>query len=196
MELSVVSKMKIIFNLLFSSFMFLEIFLFFLLLSILVIVNTKAKNLIVSILVLFLLVGGTLTFCIYFSTYFFTCIDSLLIKIMDYYYFPSTIIFFFIFLIMVIDFIYTLFNKKMNLLKKVINFICSSFICLFFSIFTSLAIINKIDLSDMLTLYQNKEILAVVQISNLIFLLWIIISFFYYLFFFFKKILSKKEIEN
>ena len=44
MELGILEKMKIIFDLLFSSFMFLEILLFFRLLFILLVVNIKVKN--------------------------------------------------------------------------------------------------------------------------------------------------------
>ena len=37
------------------------------------------------------------------------------------------------------------------------------------------------------TLYQNDTILSIVQVSNFIFVLWILITAFYYLYKYFKK---------
>ncbi len=196
MELGFLEKMKIIFKLLFSSFMSIEILIFFLLLFLLLIFNIKIKNKIVPIALSVVCISLMLSFMIGFSSYTITCVDSFIMKVMDYYYFPSTVVFFFICLFMIGVFIYTLFSKKLNTLKKVINYLCSIVVFLFFSLFTCIAIVNKLDLADQIALYENKQIITVVQVSNLVVLFWIIVTVFYYLYLFFKKKFDKEKVEN
>lgn len=196
MELGFLEKMKIIFKLLFSSFMSIEILIFFLLLFLLLIFNIKIKNKIVPIALSVVCISLMLSFMIGFSSYTITCVDSFIMKVMDYYYFPSTVVFFFICLFMIGVFIYTLFSKKLNTLKRVINYLCSIVVFLFFSLFTCIAIVNKLDLADQIALYENKQIITVVQVSNLVVLFWIIVTVFYYLYLFFKKKFDKEKVEN
>lgn len=196
MDLGILDKMKIIFDLLFSSFMFLEILLFFLLLFLLLVVNTKVKNRILPVVFSILVIILLVVFGVLFSPYVFSCIDSFLLKVMEYYYFPSTVIFFFIFLIAVLDFIYTMFSKQLKSFKKIVNYLYAVGTFFFFVVFIGLATTHNIDLGDVVTLYQNKQILSVVQVSNLLFLVWGIVSIFYYLFIFFQKKFDKKEVEN
>lgn len=196
MELGLLEKMKIIFELLFSSFMSIEIIIFFLLLFLLLIFNIKIKNKIVPIALSVVCISLMIAFMIGFSSYTITCVDSFIMKVMDYYYFPSTVVFFFICLFMIGVFIYTLFSKKLYTFKKIINYLCSTVVFLFFSLFTCIAIVNKLDLADQIALYENKQIITVVQVSNLVVLLWIIVTVFYYLYLFFKKKFDKEKVEN
>lgn len=192
MELSLFEKMKMIFELLFSSFMFLELFLLFLLLFLLGVVNIKAKNKILPIFLTVIFGVSVLGFVIYHSTYVAMCIDTFIMKVMDYYYFPSTVVFFFLFFIAVLIFIYTLFSKKLLLWKKIFNYGIMSIIFLFFSMFVGSANLNHVDLADTVSLYQHDQILSIVQLSNLVFLCWIVVSFFYHLYLFFRRKFDKK----
>lgn len=192
MELSLFEKMKMIFELLFSSFMFLELFLLFLLLFLLGVVNIKANNKILPIFLTVIFGVSILGFVIYHSTYVAMCIDTFIMKIMDYYYFPSTVVFFFLFFIAVLIFIYTLFSKKLLLWKKIFNYGIMSIIFLFFSMFVGSANLNHVDLADTVSLYQHDQVLSIVQLSNLVFLCWIVVSFFYHLYLFFRRKFDKK----
>lgn len=192
MELSLFEKMKMIFELLFSSFMFLELFLLFLLLFLLGVVNIKANNKILPIFLTVIFGISILGFVIYHSTYVAMCIDTFIMKVMDYYYFPSTVVFFFLFFIAVLIFIYTLFSKKLLLWKKIFNYGIMSIIFLFFSMFVGSANLNHVDLADTVSLYQHDQILSIVQLSNLVFLCWIVVSFFYHLYLFFRRKFDKK----
>lgn len=192
MELSLFEKMKMIFELLFSSFMFLELFLLFLLLFLLGVVNIKANNKILPIFLTVIFGVSILGFVIYHSTYVAMCIDTFIMKVMDYYYFPSTVVFFFLFFIAVLIFIYTLFSKKLLLWKKIFNYGIMSIIFLFFSMFVGSANLNHVDLADTVSLYQHDQILSIVQLSNLVFLCWIVVSFFYHLYLFFRRKFDKK----
>lgn len=192
MELSLFEKMKMIFELLFSSFMFLELFLLFLLLFLLGVVNIKANNKILPIFLTVIFGVSVLGFVIYHSTYVAMCIDTFIMKVMDYYYFPSTVVFFFLFFIAVLIFIYTLFSKKLLLWKKIFNYGIMSIIFLFFSMFVGSANLNHVDLADTVSLYQHDQVLSIVQLSNLVFLCWIVVSFFYHLYLFFRRKFDKK----
>ena len=196
MDLGLFDKMKIIFQLLFSSFMSIEIVLFFLLLFLLLVFNVKIKNKLAPIILSIFLVIGIIVFCFVFSSYAITCLDSFIMKIMDYYYFPSTIVYFFIFLFMVSVCFITMFSKKMKPMKKVFNYCCSIIVFLLFSMFIVLAVYSKIDFADTVALYQNNQILTLVQVSNLIVLFWFVVSCFYYLYLFFKKKFDEKKVEN
>lgn len=196
MDLGLFDKMKIIFQLLFSSFMSIEIVLFFLLLFLLLVFNVKIKNKLVPIILSIFLVIGIIVFCFVFSSYAITCLDSFIMKIMDYYYFPSTIVYFFIFIFMVSVCFITMFSKKMKPMKKVFNYCCSIIVFLLFSMFIVLAVYSKIDFADTVALYQNNQILTLVQVSNLIVLFWFVVSCFYYLYLFFKKKFDEKKVEN
>ena len=196
MDLGLFDKMKIIFQLLFSSFMSIEIVLFFLLLFLLLVFNFKIKNKLVPIILSIFLVIGIIGFCFVFSSYAITCLDSFIMKIMDYYYFPSTIVYFFIFLFMVSVCFITMFSKKMKPMKKVFNYCCSIIVFLLFSMFIVLAVYSKIDFADTVALYQNNQVLTLVQVSNLIVLFWFVVSCFYYLYLFFKKKFDEKKVEN
>lgn len=196
MDLGLFDKMKIIFQLLFSSFMSIEIVLFFLLLFLLLVFNVKIKNKLVPIILSIFLVIGISVFCFVFSSYAITCLDSFIMKIMDYYYFPSTIVYFFIFLFMVSVCFITMFSKKMKPMKKVFNYCCSIIVFLLFSMFIVLAVYSKIDFADTVALYQNNQVLTLVQVSNLIVLFWFVVSCFYYLYLFFKKKFDEKKVEN
>lgn len=196
MDLGLFDKMKIIFQLLFSSFISIEIVLFFLLLFLLLVFNVKIKNKLVPIILSIFLVIGIIVFCFVFSSYAITCLDSFIMKIMDYYYFPSTIVYFFIFLFMVSVCFITMFSKKMKPMKKVFNYCCSIIVFLLFSMFIVLAVYSKIDFADTVALYQNNQILTLVQVSNLIVLFWFVVSCFYYLYLFFKKKFDEKKVEN
>lgn len=196
MELSLFEKMKMIFELLFSSFMFLELFILFLLLFLLGVVNIKANNKILPIFLTAIFCVSILGFVIYHSTYVAMCIDTFIMKVMDYYYFPSTVVFFFLFFIAVLIFIYTLFSKKLLLWKKIFNYGIMSIIFLFFSMFVGSANLNHVDLADTVSLYQHDQILSIVQLSNLVFLCWIVVSFFYHLYLFFRRKFDKEKVES
>ena len=68
MELGLFSKMKIILQMLFSSFMSIELVLFFFLFLLLLIFNIKIKNKIVPIVLSVFSIVGILSFVLYFPS--------------------------------------------------------------------------------------------------------------------------------
>ena len=87
--------------------------------------------------------------------------------------------------------LYTLFSKKLGMIKKIFNYFTFSLLYFFFVSFLSLCSYDMIDMMDTAKLYENNIILSIVQFSNAILLGWIIITGFYHLFLYFKKKFDK-----
>ena len=122
-----------------------------------------------------------------YTTYVKTCINSFTKAIMNYVYFPSTIVYFFIMIFVTVMILYTLFSKKLTNFKKIVNYLVFSIMYFLFMSFIALGAYDGVDLVDTSNLYQNDAILCFVQISNFILLVWLIYTGFYHLYKNFKK---------
>lgn len=79
------------------------------------------------------------------------------------------------------------FSKTMPALKKVLDSIF--FVIIYFLFFNFIIVVynNKLDLTDKVSLYTNDLVLSIVQLSNLVFVIWLVVIFFYKLYCFFSK---------
>ena len=187
MNLSLFEKFGVIFKYIFSSFLSIEMFILSLLLFVILIVNLKKNNYMIQMIAIGIYIGFIVGIIISYNTYVKTCVDSFVKEIMNYVYFPSTIVYFFIIVFGTIMILYTLFSKKLTAFKKIVNY---SFFCtlyFFFMSFVALAAYDTADIVEVSVLYQNETILSLVQISNFILLVWLIFTGFYHLYKYFKK---------
>ncbi len=187
MNLSLVEKVETILKYIFSSFLSIEMFILSLLLFLILVVNLRRNNKIVQMIAIGIYIGFVIGILISYGTYVKTCIDSFTKAIMNYIYFPSTIVYFFIIIFVTILILFTLFSKKMTQCKKIINYLFFSLLYFFFMSFIALAAYDSVDLVDVSNLYQNETILSLVQISNFILLIWLIFTGFYHLYKFFRR---------
>lgn len=187
MNLSIFEKIGIIFKYLFSSFFSIEAFIISILFFSILVLNIKRKNIVISIISIGVYLGFVLGIFITYTTYVKSSIDSFVKAVMNYIYFPSTIVYFFIIIFVTVMIIYTVLSKKISNLKKIINYAVFSLLYFFFISFLSLASYISIDLLDITKLYENDVILSIVQISNFILLIWFIYTGFYHLYLFYKK---------
>lgn len=187
MELNLIEKFSTIFKFTFSSFLSIEMLLISVLLLIILIVNLKQKNKSFQFIALAIYLGFVLGIMVSYTSYVKTCIDTFVKAILNYIYFPSTIVYFFIIIFVTIMIIYSIFSNKMSGFKKIFNFISFSMIYFFFMSFISLAAYDGIDIGNVSLLYQNNTILSLVQISNLVLFIWVLFTCFYHLFLYFKR---------
>lgn len=187
MNLSLLEKIGVIIKYTFSSFLSIELFVLSLLLFLLLYLNSRKKSQLIQISAFVLYLGFIIGIFISYTSYVQTCIDSFVKKVMNYIYFPSTIVYFFIMLFVTIVMIYTLFSRKLNGKKKVFNYSIFSILYYFFISFLSLASYDMVDLVDITKLYENDTILSIVQISNLLLVIWLLVTGFYHLYLYFKK---------
>lgn len=187
MNLSLIQKFETIFKYTFSSFLSVEMFILSLLLFLLLIVNLKRNNHLVQKVAIGIYIGFVIGILISYGTYVKTCVDSFIKAILNYIYFPSTLVYFFIIVFITVLILYTLFSSKMTLFKKVVNYLFFSILYFFFMSFIALAAYDSVDLVDVTNLYQNDTILSLVQVSNFMLVIWLLFTGFYYLFKYFKK---------
>lgn len=187
LNLSFIDKFVVIFRYVFSSFLSIEMFLMTLLLFFVLLVNLKRNNRLIQMLAIGIYLGFVLGILISYTSYVKTCIDSFIKEMLNYIYFPSTIVYFFIIVFVTIMILYNLFSKKLSFFKKVFNYLFFSFMYFLFMAFISLATYDGVDFLDVTKLYQNDTILSFVQISNLLLIVWAIFTGFYHLYLFYKK---------
>ncbi len=187
MNLSLFEKVGTIFNYIFSSFLSIEMFILSILLFIILVINLKRKNTLVQMISIGIYMGFVIGIFISYTTYVKTCIDSLSKMIMNYIYFPSTVVYFFIIVFVTTMILYTLFSKKLSQFKKIINYLFFSILYFLFMSFIALATYDVVDLLDTPRLYENDVILSIVQVSNFILLIWLLYTGFYHLYKYLKK---------
>lgn len=187
MFMSFLEKIQTLFNYMFSSFLTIELFMLILLFFFLLILNIKRKKRIVNYFtsICIIIFMGIIIFLNW--NYAVYCFDYFMEGIIKNILFPSTVVYFWIVFLVSLFTIITILNKKDMKLKRYVNYISFAFIYLLFSLFIVEVISNKIILADRVELYTNNVILAIVQISDLIFVLWVIYTLFWYLFRYFKK---------
>ena len=187
MDLSLFGKLEIIFKYIFSSFLSIEMFLMCLLLFFILIVNLRKNNYIVQLIAIGVYVGFIIGIFISYTTYVKTCINSFVKEIMNYIYFPSTIVYFFIIVFVTVMILITLFSRRISKFKKIVNYFFFSILYFFFMSFIALGAYDGVDLIDISKLYQNNTILSFVQVSNLILVIWLLYTAFYYLYKYLRK---------
>lgn len=132
-------------------------------------------------------IGFIVGILISYNTYVETCVNSFVKAVMNYVYFPSTVTYFFIMVFVTVMILYSIFTNKISNFKKIVNYSFFSLLYFFFMSFIALCTYDGVDLVETTKLYENDTILALVQISNFILLIWIIFTGFYWLYIKFKK---------
>lgn len=192
MDMSLIEMIGVIFKYMFSSVLSIEMLVLSLLLLGILLVNIKLKNKYINITAVGIYLGFILGIAISYSDYVQLCINSFVKTIMNFIYFPSTFAYYIEFVFVTGLMLYTIFNKKMKPFKKIINYICFTIMYFFFMSFITLSLTSGVDIYTTGSIYQNDVILALIQISNLLLLVWIVFTGFYELYKFFKKKYDKE----
>ena len=187
MNMSLFEKLGTIFEYMFSSFLPIGMLLLSLLLLCILLVNVNANNKYINIAAIGIYLGFVLGITISYNDYVKLCINGFVKTIINYIYFPSTFMYFLIFLFITGLMIYTIFNKNISKLKRIVNYVIFSILYFFFMSFIVLAVSSGVDIYDTVALYKNEIILSIVQVSNLLFLIWVLFTGFYELYKYFKK---------
>jgi len=187
MDLSLMGKIGIIFKYIFSSYLSIEMFILSLLLFMILVVNLERDNHLVQMVAIGIYIGFVIGILISYSAYVKTCFDSFVKAVMNYIYFPSTIVYFFIIIFVTGMILWTLFSKKLTKFKKIVNYLFFSILYYFFMSFIALAAYDGVDLVNVSELYQNNTILSFVQISNFLLVIWLLLTGFYWLYKYFHK---------
>lgn len=191
MNLSLIGKLGVILDFIFSSFLSIEMLLISILLFVILVINVNKKNIIVQVVAIGVYLGFVLGIFISYTSYVKTCVDSFVKAFMNYVYFPSTIMYFFIIIFVSIMMLNTLFNAKITKFKKIFNYAFFSIMYFFFLSFLSLCAYDGVDVIIITQLYEDEVILSIVQISNLLLVIWLVYTGFYHLYLYYKKKFDK-----
>ena len=187
MNLSILDKIFDVLKMTFSSFLGIELFLlctFFLVISIF---NIKQKEKVVNYFTLTIFSMFIILLIIFNLDYTGYCIDKVLKLVLKYIYFPSTVVYFYMEVLVVIILMITIFSEKITNFKKIFNYVVFTLFNLLFFLFISVISYSKIDLASTVDLYSNDSILSLVQVSNILFVMWFLFTFFYNLYKYFKR---------
>lgn len=193
MAVSFMEKIDLVFRNTFSSFLGIETLAIALLLFLFLILNISRKSKVVKVGIFLIIIGFLFGVAYLNRSYTIYSIDYLIKVVMNYIYFPSTLVYFIIIVLSAIFIISSNFSKKMPPLKKWLDAIFFSIIYFLFFNFIIVVFNNKLDLTDKVGLYADKTVLSIIQLSNLFFVVWLIVLLFYKLYDYFKTRYDDEE---
>lgn len=194
MAVSFLEKFDLVFRNTFSSFLGIETLAIALLLFLFLVLNISRKSTVVKVGMFLIIVGFLFGVAYLNRSYTIFSIDYLIKVVMNYIYFPSTLVYFIIIVLSAVFIISSNFSKRMPPLKKWLDAIF--FIIIYFLFFNFIIVVfnNKLDLTDKVGLYADKTVLSIIQLSNLFFVAWLIVLLFYKLYDYFKNNYDDSEI--
>lgn len=192
MTLNIFEKISLVFQSLFSSFMSIELFIIGFLLFLFLFLNIKKEEKVVRAFSVFLYALFFLLICIFYSDYTVESIDGVIKYIMNYIYFPSLAMYFVIMLFVTFGIIYTMFSKRLTLFIKRFNMIVFSILYIFYIQVIGQVAGNNIYFTTNIEIYKNETILSLVQVSNLLLLIWFLFICFYLFYQYCKKKIDEK----
>lgn len=186
-DLSLFDRLKIVLKYFTSSFMSIELIVIVLCLFLFLFFNLKRNkksvNIFVPVVVLLFLAFISMGF----HEYAIAAINEVVKFLINYYYFPSMSFYFVIMLFTTIYLIYIVYSNKYSDRFKIFNYIFCFILYAFFVGLFSYIVSNNLSLSIDYAIYKDKYILSFVQLSNLIFWLWMLITFFIKIYNYFRK---------
>ena len=173
-NISIFNKLKLIFGYFFSSFMSLELLIIVLCVFAFLFLNLKTNKRIIKIFVPI----STLLFLAFiamgFHNYVVAAVEQLIKIVMNYFYFPSMSFYFVIIILSTIYLIYNVWTTKYSERYKILNYSFSLALYILFIGLFSYVVSNGISLSIDYSIYKDKYIISFVQISNIVFALWVV----------------------
>ena len=194
MAVSFMEKFDLVFRNTFSSFLGIETLAIALLLFLFLVLNISRKSTVVKVGMFLIIVGFLFGVAYLNRSYTIFSIDYLIKVVMNYIYFPSTLVYFIIIVLSAVFIISSNFSKRMPPLKKWLDAIFFTIIYFLFFNFIIVVFNNKLDLTDKVGLYADKTVLSIIQLSNLFFVAWLIVLLFYILYDYFKNNYDDSEI--
>ena len=173
-----IEKLNVLLAIIKSSPFFLTCFIVGLFIISFVALDFKTTKKVRGKLMLLCLVA-TIGFIIYkYYNYLLSISDNLVEEIFMALYFPNLAVYSIIILITNICLFSSLINKKTKNSFKVVNIFSCVLIDFLFILILETIIKNKIDVYETLTVYSNKELLILLELSTCVFLGWLFVVMF------------------
>lgn len=172
--MNIIEKLQIFMNLITNSQLLMGTIVL-IVLSVLLFLNKQINNKKLFRVVLLINIGAFLIMAFFNSEQLITMYNSIIDKIFMNFYFPSVEVYLFILLFMFVVLFVSIFNIKMKKSYKVTNIITFFTFFYLFLMLLNIIITNNLNIFDISSIYTNKEVVAILELSTLVYALWLII---------------------
>ena len=172
--MNMIEKLQIFMNLITSSQLLMGTIVLVLLI-ILLFINKQISKKKLFIIVLLINIGAFLLLLFKYSDQLIRIYNEIIDKIFMNIYFPSVEVYLFILLFMLITLIVSIVNIKMKKSYKTINIISFFMLFYLFLMITYIVVTNKIDIFNPESIYTNKDVVAILELSTVVYILWIFV---------------------
>lgn len=177
-DFSFVEKIKMLMELISSSYLFLGVMIVcILLLTLLIILTILNKKVNKWVFIIVSIILGLLLL-INYGDIIIKALDVILDSIFMALYFPNLPVYISIILVSNILFIISIFNKKQTKVKKITNTINAIFLDFLLILIIEVVRNNNINIYEEVSLYTNSNLLILLELSTAIFVSWILICLF------------------
>ena len=178
-----------------SDIIYLLLFVIFLLLALYLVfsrkINKKEKR-VIKVIYAVILAG----LVIYYSSSLLSFLDYLVNKIFILIYFPNLATYVVMILSATVIFLVSLFKKNINVTVRNINISIYLLLIYFLFLLGQVVISKKINVYSDLAIYQNENMMVLIEITMIIFTLWVLGLSIYKLFSLYINRSKKKEVKE
>lgn len=171
--MNIIEKLQIFMNLITNSELLMGTIVL-IALSILLFLNKQINNKKLFRVVLLINIGAFLIMLFLNSEQLITIYNSIIDKIFMNFYFPSVEVYLFILLFMFVVLFVSIFNIKMKKSYKITNIIAFFSFFYLFLMLVNIIVTNNLNIFDINSIYTNKEAVAILELSTLVYVLWLI----------------------
>ena len=172
-QLTFFSRIKSLFQIIFSSPFFISLAIILVLTLIALVINSKTNSKIVKYIVLFSYLLIAIYLFIEYSGSVFKLSDNLVEKVFTVLYFPNLISYICMIIITILLIIFTIFNKKISKFARYANVFVFIVIEFLFVLTLDVIVSKNIDIYSKTAVYSNKTLIVLIQSSMGIFAIWI-----------------------
>ena len=174
LQLTLLEKLQILFDLILTSSFFIFLLIFTMLVFIILLDSRNYKKKVIKRYILGIYILVFLSVIIKYHSSFFSIIDYLVNNIFVIFYFPNIAIYAAMITIINIIMLKSLFSNRNNGIR-LLNIASYSLIMYLMLLVIYTITTNNLDVYDQLSLYTNQNVLVLIELSNIIFVIWMIL---------------------
>ena len=173
--MNIIEKLQVFMNLITNSQLLMGTIVL-ISLVILLFINKQINKKKLFRVVLLINIGAFLILLFSYTDQLVNIYNEIVNKVFVNIYFPSVEVYLFILLFMFVTLIISICNFKMKKSYKTINIISFFIIFYLFLMITYIVVTNNIDIFNAESIYTNKDAVAILELSTIIYVLWIIVT--------------------
>jgi len=175
-QLTLFEKIKLFFDLILASPFFIFLLIFIILIFILLLDSKKYKKNQIKKYIMGIYVLVFVSVIVKYHTSFFSILDYLINNVFVIFYFPNIAVYATMIIITNILMLRSIFSHKVEIIRTLNLAIYSIIMYLMLLIIYTITTEN-LDVYNELSLYTNQNVLVLVELSNILFIIWIVLLF-------------------